>query len=176
MPTLEVAAPAVTADILIEAGDWPDEALLRPLVDRAIEATLAALCPDLSPSAEVSLVFTDDAHMRALNRRYRGKDSATNVLSFPAAPVGRRQLGPLLGDIVLAFQTVAGEAAAGRLALDAHATHLIVHGFLHLLGYDHEDDDAAAVMEGLETAILASLGIADPHCAATDGDDAVTRG
>lgn len=176
MPTLEVAAPAVAADTLIEAGDWPDEAILRRLVDRAVEATLAALRPDLAPSAEVSLVFTDDTHMRALNRRYRGKDSPTNVLSFPAAPVDRRQLGPLLGDVVLAFQTVAAEAAAGRLALDAHATHLIVHGFLHLLGYNHEDEDSAAVMEGLETAILANLGIADPHGAATDGDDAVPKG
>jgi len=171
-----VAAPAVAADILIEAGDWPDEALLRRLVDRAVEATLAALRPDLAPSAEVSLVFTDDAHLRALNHRYRGKDSPTNVLSFPAAPVDRRRLGPLLGDIALAFQTVAAEAAVGRLALDAHATHLIVHGFLHLLGYDHQDDDAAAVMEGLEAAILASLGIADPHDAATDGDDAGPKG
>lgn len=176
MPTLEVAAPAVAADILIEAGDWPDEARLRRLADGAIEATLAALRPDLAPSAEISLVFTDDTRMRALNHRYRGKDSPTNVLSFPAAPVDRRQLGPLLGDIVLAFQTVAAEAAAARLALDAHATHLIVHGLLHLLGYDHEEDDAATVMEGLETAILASLGIADPHGAATDGDDAVPKG
>jgi probable rRNA maturation factor len=176
LPTLQVAAPAVAADILIEAGDWPDEALLRRLVDRAVEATLAALRPDLAPSAEVSLVFTDDAHMRALNRRYRGKDSPTNVLSFPAAPVDRRRLGPLLGDIALAFQTVAAEAAVGRLALDAHATHLIVHGFLHLLGHDHEDDDAAAVMEGLEAAILASLGITDPHDAATDGADAGPKG
>jgi probable rRNA maturation factor len=176
LPTLEVAASTVAADILIEAGDWPDEALLRRSVDRAIEETLAALRPDLAPSAEVSLVFTDDAHMRALNRRYRGKDSPTNVLSFPAAPIDGTRLGPLLGDIVLAFQTVAAEAAAGRLALNAHATHLIVHGFLHLLGYDHEDDDAAAVMEGLETAILASLGIADPHGAASDGTNAVAKG
>lgn len=176
MPTLEVATPTVAADILIEAGDWPDEALLRRLVDRAIEATMAALRPDLASSVEVSLVFTDDAHMRALNLRYRGRDGRTNVLSFPAAPVDRRQLGPLLGDIVLAFQTVAAEAATGRLALEAHATHLIVHGFLHLLGYDHEEDDAATVMEGLETAILASLGIADPHDTATDGDDAVPKG
>ena len=176
MSTLEVAAPAVAADILIEAGDWPNEALLRQLVDRAIEATLAALRPDLAPSAEISLVFTDDTHMRALNRRYRGKDSPTNVLSFPAAPIDRRQLSPLLGDIVLAFQTVAAEAAATRLAPDAHATHLIVHGFLHLLGYDHEDEHSATVMEGLETAILASLGIADPHGAAAEGDDAVPKG
>jgi len=176
LPTLEVAAPAVAADILIEAGDWPDEAILRRLVHRAVEATLAALHPDLAPPAEVSLVFTDDAHMRALNRRYRGKDGPTNVLSFPAAPIDRRQLGPLLGDIVLAFQTVAAEATEGRLALNAHATHLIVHSFLHLLGYDHEDDDAAAVMEGLETAILASLGIADPHGAASDGTNAVAKG
>jgi len=176
VPTLELAAPAVAADILIEAGDWPDDVHLRRQVDRAVAATLAAVRPDLVPPAEVSLVFTDDEHMRALNRRFRGRDTPTNVLSFPAAPVDRKHLGPLLGDVVLAFQTVAAEAAAGRLALEAHATHLIVHGFLHLLGYDHQDDDAATVMEGLETAILAELGIADPHGAVIDGDDAVARG
>jgi probable rRNA maturation factor len=168
--------PTVAADILIEAGGWPDEARLRRLVDDAIEATIAATDPDLSPESEVSLVFTDDAHMQALNRHYRGKDRPTNVLSVPAAPIGSRRSGPLIGDIVLGFETVSGEAVATGLALEAHLTHLIVHGFLHLLGYDHEADEAAAVMERLETAILASMAIADPHGAGTDGDDFAETG
>ncbi len=117
----------------------------------------------LAPDAEVSLVFSDDAHIRGLNARYRHKDSPTNVLSFPAVPAAKGKLGPMLGDIVLAAETVAREAAEQGLALDAHLAHLLVHGFLHLAGYDHEDDGEATVMEGLETAILARLGIADPY-------------
>lgn len=159
-----VPARDVVADLLIEAGDWPGQGKLRRLVDRAIAATLAAARPALTGDAEVSLVFTDDAHIRLLNRRYRGNDAATNVLSFPAARTGAL-FGPLLGDVVLAAETVAAEATAAGLAPEAHLTHLLIHGFLHLLGYDHGDDREAAVMEGLETAILATLGIADPHAA-----------
>ena len=103
--------------------------------------------------------------MRRLNRDYRGKDKPTNVLSFPRRRLLAGRLGPLLGDIVLAAETVAREAEDEGLALDDHLTHLIVHGFLHLLGYDHEDEAEAAVMEGLETAILGGLGIADPYAA-----------
>jgi probable rRNA maturation factor len=165
-----VGGSPAAADILIEAGDWPDETHLRRLADRALSATVALARPEIAPDAEVSLVFTDDAHIRSLNRRYRGKDAATNVLSFPSTSVDPRRLGPLLGDIVLASETVSGEATAAGLAPDAHITHLIVHGFLHLLGYDHVSDDEATVMESLETAILADIGIADPYGqAAGDG-------
>lgn len=157
------AVQPVAADILIEAGDWPDEHRLRGLVNRALAASIARLAPPLADGAEVSLVFTDDAHMRALNRRHRGKDSSTNVLSFPQPRAASGGFGPILGDIVLAAETVAAEAKAAGLALEAYVTHLIVHGFLHLLGYDHETDGEADVMEGHETAILADLGIADPY-------------
>ncbi len=92
----------------------------------------------LAPDSEISLVFTDDAHIRKLNRRYRGKDKATNVLSFPGPP-GRDSLGPLVGDLVFAEGTVAREAEAEGIARDHHLSHLIVHGFLHLAGYDHKD-------------------------------------
>lgn len=152
-----------SADILVQAGDWPAEEELRPLVERAIAAAIAAAAPPLTAAAEISVVFTDDEHIRALNQRYRGKDAATNVLSFPAARANPKILGPLLGDLVLAQETIAREAAAENLVSDDHLIHLIVHGFLHLLGYDHDDDDEAAVMENLETAILARLGIADPY-------------
>ena len=161
-------APPVVADVLIEAGGWPDGVRLVWLTDRAIRSAVAVAQPVLAPAAEVSLVFTDDAHVRELNRRYRGKNAATNVLSFPAASVEPGRFGPLLGDIVLAREGVFHEAAETGIAPEAHLTHLIVHGFLHLLGYDHDDEKAAAMMEGLETAILAALGIADPY-AGVDG-------
>ena len=138
------------------------------MVDRALAACLAAGLPAMAAEPEVSLVFADDARIRALNRQYRGKDRPTNVLSFPAAPLDSGRLGPPLGDIVMARETIAAEAAAEGLNFTDHLTHLIIHGFLHLVGYDHETDDEAAVMEQLETAILGRLGIADPYAESAD--------
>jgi probable rRNA maturation factor len=156
-----VAPPAV--DVVVEAGDWASPAKLRRLATRALAAAVARARPRLAAASEVTLLFSDDARVRTLNRRYRRKDRATNVLSFPAAPVAAGALGPLLGDVVLAAETLSREAADEGLAFDDHLTHLIVHGFLHLIGYDHEEDGEADVMEGLETAILGDLGIADPY-------------
>ncbi len=158
----------ISADILVEADGWPPEAALQALTDRALAACLAADLPLFAGDAEVSLVFTDDERIRVLNRQYRGKDAPTNVLSFPAAPLFAGRLGPPLGDIVLARETIAAESGAQGLEFADHLTHLIVHGFLHLLGYDHETDDEAVVMERLETAILGRLAIADPYA---DSDD-----
>ena len=157
----QIALPAI--DILVEAGDWPPEEKLHDLVSHAIGEAVAAAKPPLAPETELSLVFTDDAHVRDLNRRYRKKDTATNVLSFPAARTSPNSFGPLLGDLAFAAETIVRESVAEGLSLDHHLTHLIVHGFLHLLGYDHGNDADAAVMENLETAILAPLGIADPY-------------
>jgi probable rRNA maturation factor len=145
--------------------------VLQALVDRALAAALAAVRPALADGAEVGLVFTDDAHSRELNDQYRDKDAPTNVLSFPATRTNPEVFGPLLGDIVLAEQTIAREADAAGIALDAHLTHLVIHGFLHLLGHDHETVAEAEVMEKLETSILAGLGIADPYA---DGDAGLT--
>jgi probable rRNA maturation factor len=150
-------------DIMVEAGAWTGEPKLRELVTRAVAAVIATARPPLVEGAELSLVFTDDEHVRVLNRQYRGKDSPTNVLSFPGAADKPGAYGPLLGDIVVAEETVAREASDQSLSFDDHLVHLVVHGFLHLLGYDHEDDAEAAVMEGMETQILAGLGIADPY-------------
>jgi probable rRNA maturation factor len=158
-PPLEIA-------IAVEAGDWPAASALRRLASDALTAAVDLTARDVAPDAEVSLLFTDDAHVRVLNARYRGKDSATNVLSFPAPRLVQGALGPMLGDIVLGQETVARDAAAEGLTVEAHVSHLLVHGFLHLVGYDHETDAEAAVMEGLETAILAGLGIADPYAPA----------
>ena len=161
VPKPETSLPDI--DILVEAGAWPSEAKLRQLVESAIGATMDEATPPLTKAAELSLVFTDDDHVKDLNRRYLGKDSATNVLSFPAPRPSPDAFGPLLGDIVFADGVVAGEAAEGDMALEHHLTHLVVHGFLHLLGYDHGNGEEAAVMEKLETAILARLGVADPY-------------
>lgn len=112
--------------------------------------------------AELSIVLTDDAEQRELNRDWRGKDSATNVLSFPQI----EPFGPvtgILGDVILARETLEREALDLGKSLSDHFTHLIVHGFLHILGYDHIDEQDALAMEALETQILAGLGIADPY-------------
>ena len=113
--------------------------------------------------ASVSLCLADDAQLRALNLRWRGIDKPTNVLSFPSAPPGPRARSAALGDIALAYETLAREADALGVPLADHYRHLVAHGFLHLIGYDHETDQEAERMEALETRILARLGAADPY-------------
>ncbi len=117
------------------------------------------------PAAEISIVLTDDDFIRTLNRDYRGKDKATNVLSFPQLDGNGPALpGPVtLGDIVIAFETVRTEAEDSGKGLHDHFVHMIVHGTLHLLGHDHEQDDEAAVMEALEIEILLALGVENPY-------------
>jgi probable rRNA maturation factor len=130
---------------------------------KVVDAAVAAIRPRLAADCELSLVFTDDAHVRRLNRDFREIDSPTNVLSFPAPAGAGGRRGPILGDVVLARETVFCEAHAEGLTIEAHLAHLILHGFLHILGYDHADEAEATAMEGLETAILGGLGIADPY-------------
>jgi probable rRNA maturation factor len=153
----------IEIDILIEAGDWPVEETLEELARRAIGAAFAEA--DIRQAAtELSLVFTDDAHIRSLNAAWRNKDKPTNVLSFPAFPVKRESpLPPMLGDIILASETIAGEAELEGKPLEHHLTHLIIHGLLHLLGYDHETDAEAEEMEAAERRALARLAISDPY-------------
>jgi probable rRNA maturation factor len=162
MPKSEPRSPLPEIDVRVEAGDWPSAAKLKALAKRAIAAAVPSVKARFAPASEVSLLFTDDAHIRVLNRQYRGKDKPTNVLSFPG-PSDGRVFGPLVGDLVFAQETVAREAEIEAVPFEDHLIHLVVHGFLHLLGYDHEVDRDAARMEGLETAILAGLGIADPY-------------
>lgn len=160
-------APEVEIDLSVEAGDWPSEAELAALGDEAVAAAIAELGVKGGRS-ELSILFTDDAHIRTLNAEWRGKDKATNVLSFPAFQVAPGDpLPPMLGDIVLAAETVRAESVLESKSFDHHLTHLVVHGLLHLLGYDHETDDDAEEMEALERRILARLAIADPY-AVTD--------
>lgn len=153
----------VRYDVAINADGWQSEHSLRMLVDRVLEATLHVLEFD-DVDSELSLVFTDDANIRTINAKWRHIDKATNVLSFPAFPIQPgQQPGPILGDIVIARETVQREAQEENKSFDDHLSHLIVHGLLHLTGYDHQNDDEAEQMESLERKILASLGISDPY-------------
>ena len=151
-PQRRPAAPAI--EIEVQSALWDAEPAAVETVRAAIGAA-AALVP---AQGEVSVLLTDDAAVKELNRTWRGIDKPTNVLSFPAA-----RPGPLLGDIAIAYETLAREAAADDKPLLHHLAHLAVHGFLHLLGYDHQTDSQADAMEGLERAALARLDIADPY-------------
>ncbi|MBP0440521.1 rRNA maturation RNase YbeY [Tianweitania sediminis] len=158
-----MSLPEIAVELQVEAGDWGDEAALRKVAASAVTATFSALATNGGES-EISLLFTDDDAVQDLNREWRGKDKPTNVLSFPAFPVAPGDpLPPMLGDIVLGCETVAAEARDENKPFDHHMTHLLVHGVLHLLGYDHEDEEQAEEMEGLEVRILSSLAIPDPY-------------
>ncbi len=170
----------VAIDILVEAGAWPPQGVLantaRGAIDAAVSVANMAERTALPSNqaggdigGEVSIVFTDDAAMRALNKRWRGQDRATNVLSFAQDGSGRK--AGMLGDIVLGRETVARQAKLEGKLLNHHIAHMIVHGFLHLLGYDHQDDKDAERMEDLERKALKVIGIADPYACAGKDDD-----
>ena len=156
-------APKV--DITISCDGWRDR--LPDAADCANSAAAAAWrmakpAAKRAGAAEISLLLADDATVRALNRQHRGQDKPTNVLSFPLDE--HPAAGPwLIGDVVLACETVAGEADAQGKPVADHFRHLVVHGILHLLGYDHLTEGEAAIMERLEAEALASLGVADPY-------------
>ncbi len=146
-------------DVEVEDEAWttalPDAVML------ARGAALAALDSQEAADEDVTILLTDDAAVASLNAQFRGKDGPTNVLSFEAAPNPERHLG----DIALAYGVCAREAAEQGKPLSHHLQHLTVHGVLHLLGYDHIGDDDAEVMEDLERAVLAGLGVPDPYAA-----------
>ena len=161
-------------EIALDADEeWDSSRSWDRLVRRAAEAAIAeSAFPDLADSdraIEMSVTLAGDAEVRALNAKWRGKDKPTNVLSFPMADeldfARSNVAGPelLLGDIILAHGVCAGEAAEKGVSFERHATHLIVHGTLHLLGYDHQDEAQACDMEAREARALARLGIANPY-------------
>ena len=164
-PSPDSAAPSagITLDVDVVRHDdaWDDAGIADKLLVRAAQAALAE-APALPAGAyELTILLTDDDEMRALNCNWRGKDSPTNVLSFPAS---ESLSGPgLLGDIALGYQTIRDEARERDLAPPDHVSHLVVHGVLHLLGCDHADEQQAERMEALERKALTSLGIADPY-------------
>ncbi len=160
-------------DISLDADDDWDSS---NWVDVARKAATSAIAESAFPqlgsgprSVELGVRLTNDAEVRALNAEWRGKDKPTNVLSFPMAEPremdDKTPDGPelMLGDIVLARGVCVAEAADKAISIEAHASHLLVHGTLHLLGYDHHDDAAASDMEAREVRALARLGIADPY-------------
>jgi probable rRNA maturation factor len=154
---------SVHLDVVVESPLWAGLPEAEALAEAALAAAERVAAVRLAPGAEVSLLLADDARLRALNAAWRGKDRPTNVLSFPAGGRGRLDRAPVLGDIAIAFETLCAEAGAEGKSRADHFSHLVVHGFLHLIGYDHETPDEAEEMESLETAILAGLGIADPY-------------
>jgi probable rRNA maturation factor len=131
--------------------------------EQTVREAIAAAAALVPANGEISVVLTDDAAMRVLNRDWRGVDAPTNVLSFPARAARPGVSQPLLGDIVIAYETLARESTAERKLPLHHLAHLVVHGFLHLLGYDHQTESQARAMEGLERDILARLEIGDPY-------------
>ncbi len=152
---------SVITDLLVEEEAWGEESFWRGIADKAFAQSLAHMGTSVREGAEISLLLCNDARMRLLNRDWRRQDKPTNVLSFPVP-------GPLasafvLGDIAVSHETALREAKEeGKIFVD-HVTHLLVHGFLHLLGYDHENDADAERMESLESQILAGMNVADPY-------------
>jgi len=152
------ARTTLAIDVLVESDLWKRKDRIRSAARRAIGKAAEVLS---TPRSELAIVLTDDSTIRLLNRDWRGVDASTNVLSFPAGHAGGKP--PFIGDIVLAYETIAAEAAAERKPFAHHIAHLAVHGFLHLLGYDHVRKTDAQAMEALERDILRRLGIPDPY-------------
>jgi probable rRNA maturation factor len=153
-------------EVLVVADCWRSEPNAEAVIHRAIAAAAEVVDADVG-EAEIAVMLTDDAGIRTLNSNWRGIDKPTNVLSFPALqPTGDGspdEAPRMLGDIAIAFETTRGEADNEQTPFDHHLSHLAVHGFLHLIGYDHEKNDDAEAMETLEAEILAQLGIPDPY-------------
>ncbi len=157
---------AVDLDITHEAGDWSAFPQAEGLVRTAGEALARHAEGEGLIGRQASVVLADDATVRRLNATYRAKDKPTNVLSFPFEPppaLPQREADLYLGDIILAAETLMREAAELGIPPAHHLQHLVVHGLLHLLGFDHIEDGEAEEMEAVETQVLAGLGIADPY-------------
>lgn len=158
-----VAPLWLSLDILHEAGDWSRVGDRDALIEAAGRALATDPRFSARPPAEACVALSDDATVRSLNARFRGKDKPTNVLSFPALERFDGAVPQSLGDVVLAQETVEREAAEQGVAASHHLQHLVVHGLLHLLGFDHETDDEAQEMEGIEIEVLSTLGIPNPY-------------
>ena len=153
-------------EVLVVADCWQTEPEAEAVIQRAVAAAAEIVDADVG-EAELAVMLTDDAGIRTLNSNWRGIDKPTNVLSFPAlqpsGPGGPDDAPRMLGDIAIAYETTRRQADDEQKPFDHHLSHLAVHGFLHLIGYDHEKDGDAEAMETLEQEILAQLGIPDPY-------------
>jgi len=165
MSTIE---PAPLIDVIVESAQWKADA--ETTVRRALTEAATAIGANFKDRV-LAVLLTDDAAIRRLNAQWRNVDKPTNVLSFPSASVAAQQIDAVksLGDIAIAYETAAREAREEGKPLADHLSHLAVHGFLHLLGYDHESDGEAETMEQLERAILGRLGVPDPYLAHAHG-------
>lgn len=159
-------SPIPTTEVIIAADCWQDQPDAEDVIHRAILAAAERVDAEVG-DAEIAVMLTDDAGIRTLNSNWRGIDKPTNVLSFPAlqptGPRGDDDAPRMLGDIAIAYETMRREADEEQKPFDHHLSHLTVHGFLHLIGYDHESDAEAEEMEALETEILAHLGVPDTY-------------
>lgn len=161
-------------DVIVEAEGWRIVPALETCVVTAAKAAIQAAAPGAARHGAVAILLADDAALRRLNATFRQKDAPTNVLSFPAAKAASPHPDDpvFLGDVALACETCIAEAEAEGKSTSDHLRHLVVHGVLHLLGYDHATDTEAETMERLERDALASLGIADPYAGAGEGASA----
>jgi len=183
-PSPRRTAAELDVDVATSGGAWVErcadpEALCRRAAKAAFDMALVDGIGLSGDHAEVSVLLSDDERVHGLNRDYRGIDRPTNVLSFSGNDDEALDHHPddapvLLGDIVVAFETVSSEARRDGKTLDAHLAHMIVHGMLHLMGYDHETDDDANEMEAMEIRVLAHLGVADPYAWPRSGPDRTT--
>jgi probable rRNA maturation factor len=153
-----------TIDVVVASTRWRK----MPQAARLVRRVIRKAAPAHARTAELAVILTHDRAIGVLNRQWRGRDKPTNVLSFPA-PAAQRGGAHHLGDIVIAYETTAREARAEGKPFDHHVAHLALHGFLHLLGYDHESDRQAEAMERRERLILAQLGVPDPYTASMSG-------
>lgn len=163
---------ALEIEPVIEAGEWQSDFDAQKLAHACIEAAASHIELPESKNYEVCVIFTSDTHMRELNLNWRKLDKPTNVLSFPTPESGQAQPVVLLGDIFIGYETVHREAVEQGKTFRDHTAHMIVHGFLHLNGYDHEDEQEAQEMESEEIAILAALGVNSPYEGDWRPDDA----
>ena len=165
-PGTKLSSALPLTEVLVVADCWQTEPDAEAVIHRAINAAAEFADADVG-DAELAVMLTDDTGIQTLNSNWRGIDEPTNVLSFPALqPTGSGMPDDaprMLGDIAIAYETTRREADDEQKPFDDHLSHLAVHGFLHLIGYDHEKDDDAETMESLETEILAQLGIPDPY-------------
>jgi probable rRNA maturation factor len=165
-PGTKLSTVLPITEVLVVADCWQTEPDAEAVIQRAINAAAEIADADVG-EAEIAVMLTDDSGIRTLNSNWRGIDKPTNVLSFPALqPSGAAMPDDaprMLGDIAIAYQTTRKEADDEQKPFDHHLSHLAIHGFLHLIGYDHEKDDDAETMENLEREILTQLGIPDPY-------------
>jgi len=154
----------LTFELKVDCEGWPSLIVLQSLAHEAVFSAVRAAKLEIPKQAELSMLFCDDDAMAILNGQYRAINKSTNVLSFPAGDISAGECAaPLLGDVVFSLQTIKNEALVEGRTFEHHLSHLMIHGFLHLFGYDHLEDDDARIMQTLEKDALAHLGISDPY-------------